>query len=77
MLSDNETIKPYMQHVSAYERVTPDEEVNLAARIKHGDEEARQQLVRSNLRLVVKIAHDFFLRAEGPINRSLAEPEAL
>ncbi len=59
MLSDNETIKLYMQHIANYERVTPEEEVELAARIHEGDEKARVKLVRSNLRLVVKIAHDF------------------
>ncbi len=59
MLSDNETIKLYMQHIAEYERVTPKEEIDLAARIQKGEEKARVKLVRSNLRLVVKIAHDF------------------
>lgn len=59
MLSDNDTMKMYMQHIAQYKLVTPDEEVELAAQIKEGSEEARVKLIRSNLRLVVKIAHDF------------------
>lgn len=39
--------------------VTPEEEVELAARIKQGDEEAREKLIQANLRLVVKIARDY------------------
>ena len=59
MLSDNDTMKMYMQHIAQYKLVTPEEEVELAAQIKEGSEEARVKLIRSNLRLVVKIAHDF------------------
>lgn len=59
MLSDNDTMKLYMQNIGQYPLVTPNEEVELAARIKQGDKDARAKLIRSNLRLVVKIAHDF------------------
>lgn len=59
MLSDNDTMKMYMQHIAQYSLVTPEEEVELAAQIKAGSDEARIKLIRSNLRLVVKIAHDF------------------
>ena len=59
MLSDNDTMKMYMQHIAQYALVTPEEEVELAAQIKAGSETARIKLIRSNLRLVVKIAHDF------------------
>src|SRR3982074_3190674 len=34
-------------------------EIELAAKIKKGDREARALMIRSNLRLVVKIAHDY------------------
>ncbi|MBT3287242.1 MAG: RNA polymerase sigma factor RpoD/SigA [Victivallales bacterium] len=59
MLSDNDTMKLYMQNIGQYSLVTPQEEVELAAKIAAGDEAARAKLIRSNLRLVVKIAHDF------------------
>lgn len=59
MLSDNDTMKLYMQNIGRYSLVTPLEEVLLAGQIASGDEDARDKLIRSNLRLVVKIAHDF------------------
>ena len=59
MLSDNDTMKLYMQNIGQYPLVSTEEEVDLAARISEGDTEARSKLIRSNLRLVVKIAHDF------------------
>ncbi|MBR4675831.1 MAG: RNA polymerase sigma factor RpoD/SigA [Victivallales bacterium] len=59
MLSDNDTMKLYMQNIGQYPLVSPEEEIELAAKIKDGDDDAKQKLIRSNLRLVVKIAHDF------------------
>ncbi len=59
MLSDNDTLKLYMQNISKYPLVSPEEEGVLAVKIAKGDAEARTKLIRSNLRLVVKIAHDF------------------
>ena len=59
MLSDNDTLKLYMQNISKYPLVSPKEEGVLAIKIAKGDAEARSKLIRSNLRLVVKIAHDF------------------
>jgi RNA polymerase primary sigma factor len=48
-----------MQEIGQYPLITRQEEVELAALIAIGDERARAKLIRSNLRLVVKIAHDF------------------
>ncbi len=59
MISETDTMKLYMQHIGQYNLVTPQEEIELAALIKQGSEPARLKLIRSNLRLVVKIAHDF------------------
>jgi RNA polymerase primary sigma factor len=39
--------------------LTPDEETQLAARIKKGDKKAREHMIKANLRLVVKIARDY------------------
>ncbi len=59
MLAENDPLKLYMQEISRYKLVSRQEEVTLAAEVKAGSQEARQHLIRSNLRLVVKIAHDF------------------
>ena len=62
-LGKNDTMKVYMQDIGKISLVTKEEEIELAADI-HGDdpvaqERARAILIKANLRLVVKIAHDF------------------
>jgi RNA polymerase primary sigma factor len=54
-----DTMKAYMQEIGQIPLVSREEEVDLAAQIAAGNAEARQKLIQSNLRLVVKIAHDF------------------
>ncbi len=49
----------YLQEVGKVRLLTPQEEVELAARIKRGDDAAREQMIKANLRLVVKIAKDY------------------
>jgi RNA polymerase primary sigma factor len=39
--------------------LTPQQEIELAAKIKRGDAKAREQMINANLRLVVTIAHDY------------------
>ncbi|YCM43647.1 sigma-70 family RNA polymerase sigma factor [Verrucomicrobiaceae bacterium 227] len=53
------SVRLYMREISKIELVTPAEEIELAALIRQGDEEARNRLVSANLRLVVKIARDY------------------
>jgi RNA polymerase primary sigma factor len=52
-------IKIYLQEIGRIDLITPEEEIILAAKIKAGDEDARQKLITANLRLVVKIAKDY------------------
>ena len=49
----------YMREVGEVDLLTVEEENALAARIKQGDEAAREHMIRANLRLVVKIARDY------------------
>ena len=59
MDSKSDAIRNYMYNISDISLVTKEEEVELADQIKSGCEKAREKLIVSNLRLVVKIAHDF------------------
>jgi RNA polymerase primary sigma factor len=52
-------IKLYLREIGLVKLLTPQEEIELAARIKKGDKKAREHMIKANLRLVVKIAHDY------------------
>jgi RNA polymerase primary sigma factor len=57
---DGETaIKLYLREIGLVKLLTPQEEIELAAKIKKGDKKAREHMIKANLRLVVKIAHDY------------------
>lgn len=63
MMGKNDTMKVYMQDIGQISLVSKDQEIKLADDI-HGEdrrarERARAVLIKANLRLVVKIAHDF------------------
>lgn len=53
------SLRVYMREISKTPLLTPQEEVELAERIKNGDKEARTHMIKANLRLVVKIAQDY------------------
>jgi RNA polymerase primary sigma factor len=60
MADDSETsIKIYLREIMQTPLLTAQQEIELAARIKKGDQKARAWMIKANLRLVVKIAHDY------------------
>jgi RNA polymerase primary sigma factor len=54
-----DSIQMYLREIGKVPLLTTDEEVQLAKRIERGDVEAKQKLIKSNLRLVVSIAKKF------------------
>ncbi|GHW02970.1 RNA polymerase sigma factor SigA [candidate division SR1 bacterium] len=53
-------IKLYFMEISRISLLTPDEEKEVARKIKKGDEQAKKRLVEANLRLVISVAKRYF-----------------
>ena len=49
----------YLREIGQTKLLTPEQEIKLAARIKRGDSRAREEMIKANLRLVVKIAREY------------------
>jgi len=57
--SDHGAFHLYFKEIGQTKLLTTQEEVALAKRTKKGDSKAREQMIKANLRLVVKIARDY------------------
>ena len=58
-ISVDDPVRMYLREIGKIPLLTFDEELDLAQRILEGDEEAKQKLAESNLRLVVSIAKKY------------------
>ena len=58
----NDPVKMYLKEIGRVPLLDKDEEVEVAARVAQGDEEAKRILISSNLRLVVSIAKHYIGR---------------
>jgi RNA polymerase primary sigma factor len=56
---ESPSLEKYLQDIGKEEMVTPQEEVELARRIKQGDHLALDKLTRANLRFVVSVAKQY------------------
>lgn len=56
---ESASLEKYLQDIGKEEMVTPQQEVELARRIKQGDHEALDKLTRANLRFVVSVAKQY------------------
>ena len=52
-------IDQYFKEISRIKLLTPEEEIELAKRIKYGDISAKDKLVEANLRFVVSVAKQY------------------
>jgi len=52
-------LSKYLREIGQIPLLTPEQEIELAAKIKKGNSAARERMILSNLRLVVTIAHDY------------------
>jgi len=54
-----DAIRLYLKDIKKLPLLTPEEEIELARRIKKGDKAARARMIQSNLRLVINIAKKY------------------
>src|SRR5436189_6154134 len=52
-------LKRYLQEIGQFPLLTPQQEVELAGKIRKGNAAARERMINANLRLVVTIARDY------------------
>jgi len=62
-LDDVDSVQMYLKEIGKTDLLSGDEEVELAKRIEKGDEEAREKIIKANLRLVVSIAKRYVGRS--------------
>jgi RNA polymerase primary sigma factor len=62
-LDEIDSVQMYLKEIGKTDLLSGEEEVELAKRIEKGDEEAREKIIKANLRLVVSIAKRYVGRS--------------
>ena len=60
--TDRDLVKMYLNEIGRFDRLTDEEEIELALKVQANDMDARNKLINSNLRLVVFIAKKYLNR---------------
>lgn len=55
----NRTLSRYLEEISRFNPLTPEQEIELARRIRAGDRKAAKELTEANLRFVVSVAKEY------------------
>jgi RNA polymerase primary sigma factor len=56
---ESQSLEKYLQEIGKVDLLSPDEEIDLARRIKKGDQIALEKLTKANLRFVVSVAKQY------------------
>jgi RNA polymerase primary sigma factor len=56
---ESQSLDKYLQEIGRVELLDPEEEIDLARRIKKGDQKALEKLTKANLRFVVSVAKQY------------------
>ncbi len=56
---ESQSLEKYLQEIGKVDLLTPEEEVDLAKKIKAGNQEALEKLTKANLRFVVSVAKQY------------------
>ncbi len=56
---ESQSLEKYLQEIGKVDLLNPEEEVDLAKRIKQGDQDALERLTKANLRFVVSVAKQY------------------
>lgn len=56
---ENQSLDKYLQEIGKVDLLTPEQEIELAVRMKKGDQAAMEMLTKANLRFVVSVAKQY------------------
>ena len=56
---ESQSLEKYLQEIGKVELIAPEEEVQLAEKIRQGDQKALERLTKANLRFVVSVAKQY------------------